>query len=302
MNRFAKKFRVLGSLCVLLNLFALFLPVTRRVQDNYADLTWTQADYIKGALSRYLPFFEGETSDVTSVSAGWVLLFMVLPLLLALIAGIWGLAGNSAQKGSSVLAFAVLLLYIGMAADIGRLWPEAAGGKEYCRGAACIWTLVFSGCGAVMAVASLISAPRKVKATAVDIPQIEEVRQEQAEAKYNIIAEEKQEPKKEPEHGVLVGRKGLYAGAEIPMTDGEFIRLGRQADNHLVFDGQENVSRSHCQIKWDAGRQKYIFRDYSSNGSFVNGMEDCLPQNLDLELEPGSTIAIGDESNTFYLK
>lgn len=300
MNRFAKKFRVLGSLCILVNLFALFLPVTRRVQENYADLTWSQADYIKGALGRYLTFFGVETTDVTSVSVGWVLLFMVLPLLLALIAGIWGLAGSSVQKVSSVLAFAVLLLYAGMAADLGRLWPEAASGQEYCRGAACVWTLAFSGCGAFLAVLSLLSVPGKVKAPAGGIPQIEEIRQEQAETKYNIIAEEKQEPQQE--HGVLVGRTGLYAGAEIPLPEGEYIRLGRQPDNHLVFEGQRNVSRRHCQIKWDAGRQKYMFRDYSSNGSFVNGREDCLPQNLELELEPGSTIAIGDENNTFYLK
>ena len=44
MNRFAKKFRVLGSLCVLLNLIAFFQPVTMRIQENYADLTWSQLD------------------------------------------------------------------------------------------------------------------------------------------------------------------------------------------------------------------------------------------------------------------
>lgn len=302
MNRFAKKFRVLGGLCVLLNVIAFFLPLTRRVQENYADLTWNQLDYIKGVLSRYMPAFEEEAPDVVSVPAGWVLLFIVLPLLLALAAGIWGLAGSYAQKASSILSFAVLILYIGMTVDIGRLWPKAAVGQTYCRGAACTLTLVFSGLGAAFAVAALAATPKKIKTAAVTIPQVEEIRQEQVEAKYNIMMEEQQKPQKGPEHGVLMGRTGLYAGAEIPLTSGECIRMGRHADNQLVFSGQDNVSRSHCQITWDSGRQKYIFRDYSSNGTFANGARDCLPQNLDLDLDPGTTIALGDENNTFYLK
>ena len=51
MNRFAKKFRVLGGLCVLLNLAALFAPVTRRVQENYADIIWKQLDYVQSVLA-----------------------------------------------------------------------------------------------------------------------------------------------------------------------------------------------------------------------------------------------------------
>lgn len=302
MNRFAKKFRVLGSLCILLNMAALFLPVTKRIQENYADLTWNQVDYIKGALSRFFPAFAEESSDVAAVSAGWVFFFIILPLLLALTAGIWGLAGNYVQKVSSFLSFAVLLLYIGMAVSVSRLWPEAAVGQTYCRGEACTAVLVFSGLGAVFAIAALISTPGKIKTAETVIPQVEEIRQEQVEAKYNIMMEEQQKPQKEPEHGVLIGRAGLYAGAEIPLTDGECIRMGRKADNHLVFSGQDNISRSHCQIKWDERRQKYIFRDYSANGTFANGSPDCLPQNLDLDLDPGTTIALGDESNTFYLK
>lgn len=302
MSRFAKKFRVLSSFCVLLNLITLFLPITKRIQENYADLTWNQLDYIQNALADYIPSFQKETTDVISMPMEWILVFMVLPLVLSLIAGIWGLVGSYVQKISSILVFGVLIIYIGLAVNISHLWPEAAVGQEYCRGPACTLALIFSGCGAVLAVAALAVTPRKVKAAAANIPQVEEIRQDQIAAKYNIMTEEKQEAQREQVHGVLVGRAGIYAGAEIPMTDGEYIRFGRQSDNHLIFAGELNVSRNHCQIKWDASRKKYVFRDYSSNGSFVNGSEDCLPQNLDLDLEPGTTIAIGDEKNIFYLK
>ena len=240
--------------------------------------------------------------ELTSGQVGWILLFMVLPLVLSLLAGIWGIVGNHTQKVSSVLVFAVLLLYIGMAAAISSLWPAAAEGQTYCRGLGCTLPLVFSGCGAVLSLAALASAPRKAKMAESSIPQVEEIKQQQVEAKYNIMMEENQEKQKKPVHGVLVGLTGIYAGAEIPLTDGEYILLGRQSNNHLVFEGQSNISRNHCRIKWDAVRQKYIFRDYSSNGSFANGAEDCLPQNLDLELEPGTTIALGDENNIFCLK
>ncbi len=300
MNRFAKKFRVLGSLCVLLNLAALFAPLTERIQENYATVTWTQMDYIRSALAEYLPF--EKTEGMIPGQEGWIFLFMALPLVLSAAAGIWGLAGSHTQKGSSLLIFAALALYIGMAAGAPQLWPEAAKGQSYCRGLACTLPLVFTGTGTVFAALALAASPRKRKVTAESIPQMEEVKQQQVEAKYNIMTGEKQEKTEMPAHGVLVGITGVYAGAEIPMTDGEYLLLGRQPNNHLVFGGQANVSRNHCRIQWDAGRQKYIFRDYSSNGSFLHGSEDCLPQNLDLELEPGTTIDIGDAGNAFFLK
>ena len=104
------------------------------------------------------------------------------------------------------------------------------------------------------------------------------------------------------EHGVLICLKGLYAGAEIPMNDGDEITLGRAETNNLVFATEPRISREHCKIRWDAKKQKYIFRDYSSSGSYINGSEDCLPQNLDLEVACGSEIALGNQDNVFLLK
>ena len=104
------------------------------------------------------------------------------------------------------------------------------------------------------------------------------------------------------EHGVLICLKGLYAGAEIPMNDGDEITLGRAETNNLVFATEPRISREHCKIRWDAQKQKYIFRDYSSSGSYIDGSEDCLPQNLDLEVACGSEIALGNQDNVFLLK
>lgn len=307
MNRSAKGFRVVSSLFTLLNIAVFFLPVTRRVQENYAALSWQQSAYIKDMFGGGVPFGDGTTVGIEPLQMMCIICFMILPVILSVVAGIWGIVGNYRQMVSSILIYIILALYTGMYFSISAVWPDALDGQIYERGIACSLHLICSVCGALSATAALLCTPKKIEDVKVDIPQIREIKQQQIEAKYNIIMEtsKKEEvPEYQPgkPRGVMVGLSGLYKGAEIPFTGGEYIKLGRQADNHLVFEGQPNVSRSHCQIKWDAGRGKYLFRDYSSNGSFVNGSKDCLPQNLEIEMEPGTVVAIGDETNTFRLE
>lgn len=110
------------------------------------------------------------------------------------------------------------------------------------------------------------------------------------------------QPQPEQKHGVLVGLCGLYAGAKIEMKDGETITFGRADDNNLIFENENRISRHHCIVRWDAQRQKYIFRDYSSGGSYINDQQDCLPQNLDLEVACGSKIALGNNDNVFLFQ
>ena len=254
-----------------------------------------------------MPFGDGTTVGIEPLQMMCIICFMILPVILSVVAGIWGIVGNYRQMVSSILIYIILALYTGMYFSISAVWPDALDGQIYERGIACSLHLICSVCGALSATAALLCTPKKIEDVKVDIPQIREIKQQQIEAKYNIIMEtsKKEEvPEYQPgkPRGVMVGLSGLYKGAEIPFTGGEYIKLGRQSDNHLVFEGQPNVSRSHCQIKWDVGRGKYLFRDYSSNGSFVNGSKDCLPQNLEIEMEPGTVVAIGDETNTFRLE
>lgn len=312
MNRSAKGFRVLSGIFLLMNLVAFFLPVTRRIQENYATVNWSQMDYVKCMFQRCLP--HGKESIVYSISTGqiiWILLLMVLPIIIVLVAGIWGIVGNSKQIVSGILSFVVLGMYVGMILSLQILWPETVSGQFYSRGMGCMILLVASGCSVISAVIAWIVTPRRVKAVQGGIPQVEEIKQQQIQAKYNIITDESIQEQKETEtvaytpgspRGVMVGLAGMYAGAEIPFVDGEYIKLGRLPDNDLVFEGQTKVSRNHCRIKWIAGQSKYVFCDYSSNGSFVDGSEDCLPQNLEIEMEPGTVVAIGDETNKFRLE
>ncbi len=311
MNRFAKTFRVLASLCVLLNMASLFLPAVKRVQDNYSDLVWTQVDYIQGMLARLIPSLERGEVAVTNNQALWVFCFMFLPAVVSLAAGIWGIVGSQVQKTSSILVMVSLLLYAGMAATIDNLWLETATGQAYCRGPAYVMLLSLSGLGTLFSIAALIATPRKVKVVSNEILQLKDA-EEQADVKYHILDAEGQgrdgmevsanTMQSEPAHGVLVGVTGVYAGAQISIVDGQEILLGRGRNNHLVFEGQDDISRGHCKIRWDEAHQKYVINDYSANGSFIMGEENCLPQNLDILLDPGMTIMLANENNTFYLK
>ena len=128
------------------------------------------------------------------------------------------------------------------------------------------------------------------------------VQPQPGEDPHYVPVQPQPQPETKQKHGVLVGLCGLYAGAQIEMKDGEMITFGRADDNNLIFASEPRISRHHCMIRWNAQKQKYIFRDYSSSGSYINGQQDCLPQNLDLEIACGSKIALGNNDNVFLFQ
>lgn len=103
--------------------------------------------------------------------------------------------------------------------------------------------------------------------------------------------------------GVMVGLAGVYAGIEIPFQPGETIRIGRDASSNLIYDKRApRVSRHHCEITWMPENAGYSIVDTSTNGTFKNGSDDCLPQNMRIALEVGCTISLGSEDNVFRLE
>lgn len=104
------------------------------------------------------------------------------------------------------------------------------------------------------------------------------------------------------QHGVLAGLSGTYAGAEIPLNDGELVTFGRAENNHLIFTDEKRISRNHCSIRWDARNQRYLLQDYSSSGTYLNGSQESLPKNTELVIPCGSQIALGNQNNVFLLR
>ena len=97
MSRFAKGFRVASALFVLLNLVVIFVPITVCTQENYPTLTWTTFDYMKSILEKKLPYDKAVLNGISTGQLIWILGFMFLPIILAVITGIWGMVGNERQ-------------------------------------------------------------------------------------------------------------------------------------------------------------------------------------------------------------
>lgn len=311
MERLARSFRVFSGILVLLNLIVFFLPVSRFMQQNYPTRNMYQADFIRAVFEGRI-FWAGDSvpslsSELSSAGICIIVFGMLLPLILVLTAGIWQMAGGRHSIGGSIIIFVVLVLYIIMAASIGVLWPEPGLDQEYSRGFACPLHLVCSGCASATAVISLICLPRK---KAVKREAVYEEKIQQPPNRYQILSgtsgqsqgqQAVMEASGPGPRGVMVGLSGIYSGAEIPLTDGEYIKLGRVTDNDLVFSGQKRVSRNHCQIMWSAAKKMYTVFDFSTNGIFLDDSETRLTKNVALDIKPGSVLAIGDRTNTFRL-
>lgn len=309
MERLAKRCQIMGGWILLCNLAAVFLPYTRLIQENYKTLRWSQIDYLDGLLQGFLPSGTEQMSELTVAQITFIVCLMFLPILGTLFAGIYGIVGNSRQIISGILTYVITVLYLILAIRIPCLWPETVGGQQYERDCGCYLPMSFSLISAVLFTIGFVAASKVKKAGSAEIPKVMEMKQEQVVAKYSMVSNVESNPSIAVQpyipgsiKGVLVGLSGVYAGAEIPMADGETIRFGRLSNNDLVFNNQPKVSRNHCQVRWDAAQKKFSFRDYSSNGSFANGSEECLPQNIDLWIEPGTVIAIGDNTNLFRLE
>ena len=92
MERFAKKFRVMGSICILLELVTLFLPFMKRVQENYPEDIWSRLDYIQGAIGIFIGNVRADLPQTfTMTQAAWILGLMALPLVIAVAACVWGI-------------------------------------------------------------------------------------------------------------------------------------------------------------------------------------------------------------------
>ncbi len=311
MERLAGSFRVFSGILVLFNLIVFFLPVSCFMQQNYPTHNMYQADFIRAVFSGRI-YWAGDSvpslsSELSPAGICIIVFGMLLPLILVFAAGIWQMIGGRHPVGGSIIIFAVLVLYIIMAASIGILWPEPGLDQEYSRGFACPLHLVCSGCASVTAIISLICLPRK---KVVKRETVYEEKIQQPPNRYQILSEaagknQGQQAVMEASgpnpRGVMVGLSGIYAGAEIPLTDGEYIKLGRVTDNDLVFSGQKRVSRNHCQIMWSAAKRMYTVFDFSTNGIFLDGSETRLTKNTALDIKPGSILAIGDRTNTFRL-
>lgn len=99
----------------------------------------------------------------------------------------------------------------------------------------------------------------------------------------------------------LEGVTGMYAGSSFPLMPDKPVILGRDGTvAQIVFSqGAEKISRRHCEVVFDTRLNKYRVTDFSSNGTYVG--TNRLPQNSTVVLERGTSISLGNNSNTIRL-
>ena len=100
--------------------------------------------------------------------------------------------------------------------------------------------------------------------------------------------------------GAIIGVRGAWLGAIIPMQDGDVIVVGRDtADSELVIR-KSTVSRKHCTIRYHGDKRMYSVWDWSKNGTFrSNGQR--LEQGFEYRFLAGEELIIGDEENVLKL-
>lgn len=340
MNKLAKFFRIAVVFLLLADIGFLFMPVIKTVQENYPTDIYSQADFIKDTFSKFIMGKSG--LKISGSQALEIILFIVLPALLSVIFMIVSIVAVSRQiiSGFVAIVTAVLnIVFTTKATGIGQIYKKQYQDIVRLRGLNMIMVLavILIICGILI----IITKPAKAKKNKdkdnmiPDVEQIkpkyefiDEARPEQAGTSaaeqvqnapqvqsgevthdagtaQNIENLQKAQPDNSGQgrpRGVMVGITGMYAGAEIPFKPGEELKFGRDNVNDVVFPEARKISRTHCTITWDAQKEEFYIVDNSSNGCFINEMDECIPQNLPIRLEVGTILDIGDDTNRFRLE
>ena len=308
MNKLLKYLRIAGGILLLSNIYSLFLPVLKITQKNYPTHEYRQLEFFK----EFLGNINIGESVVQLQSSQYmkIFLFIILPLVLSFIFGVTSIVSDNKNIifGVADIVVGVLsLIFFLDIKDFGKIYKKKYETVETQSAIYIILAIAVAlmVTGLAIVIITLIKN-RGIVSKPQDAPDIIRIQNEEDNNQdANDITEEVQIPPYDPQmgpRGVMVGISGMYAGAEIPFADGECIKFGRDSSNDMIFVNSPKVSRFHCSITWDKDEEEYEVIDTSSNGCFVNYMDECIPQNIPIRLELGTIIDIGDEKNRFRLE
>jgi len=327
MNRLAKFFRISDGIFLLAGIMAVFLPLFVISQENYPIIQYSGFDYIKSL------FGHGGVNSGNGLQGNEliiVIFLVIVPLLLSLVSGIISITGSTKQIVPGIGSVIVMCLYIILYDNINILEPERLNDAQIYEKGTGIWLMVFlSICAVISGIASIITMPRIKKDAKIkeDIngflsgaqsggqeagqPPVQTFMPQHGNIQDTIIKDtnlqdtgaqdDVEDIHVDIPRGAMFGLSGDYKGAQITFQPGEPLSLGRDKSNNLVFVGTKRVSRFHCTLEWLPDKQKYQIIDKSANGSFIEGREECLPQNIAVFIEPGTVLYIGSRENSFIL-
>lgn len=100
--------------------------------------------------------------------------------------------------------------------------------------------------------------------------------------------------------GALICIRGTYLGSIIRIHPEQEIVIGRDGTIADLVINLPLASRRHCTLTYHCDIMKYEVRDFSSNGTFVDGDKRLLKNETYL-LKPGSEICFGDKDTVYKL-
>lgn len=100
--------------------------------------------------------------------------------------------------------------------------------------------------------------------------------------------------------GALICIRGTYLGSIIRIHPEQEIIIGRDGNIADLVINLPLASRRHCTLTYHCDIMKYEVRDFSSNGTFVDGDKRLLKNETYL-LKPGSEICFGDKDTVYKL-
>lgn len=103
----------------------------------------------------------------------------------------------------------------------------------------------------------------------------------------------------QPAMGQVRVVKGVAAGQGFMLPQERKVIVGKnpQKANLVIVD--QHVSNIHCSIRYVAGKNSYLIKDHSSNGTFVNGVR--LQKDMAMEYPAGTLLSLADGSNEILL-
>lgn len=99
----------------------------------------------------------------------------------------------------------------------------------------------------------------------------------------------------EGREGVVECLTGEMQGAQIPLPEGEILRIGRDGARCDLVLKEKDISRYHCEIQFVAGENCYYVTDFSTLGVKVNGYQK-LQKEYPQPCLRGSRLVLGDGS------
>ncbi len=93
--------------------------------------------------------------------------------------------------------------------------------------------------------------------------------------------------------------KGVMAGQGFMLPQDRKVIVGKNPQKANLVINNPKVSNIHCSIRYNPAGNKYIVKDHSTNGTFVNGSR--LQKDTPQEYPAGTVLSLADGSNEITL-